>query len=307
MKIYYKTFLVFILSSVFFVFFIGKLRSRPISSVVEKEKFWADKVHSKKKHNVIFQGDSRFYRGIDPKSVAEELNGARVMNFGFSSGGHNNLVFEEVHKRLSKSEQVKVIVLGLTPYSLTPKAQENKHFLQEFERPKDEVFKRRFLNPFLTFFDPVRPSEFMVLTDTIKGYHEKFRPNGWVESFKIPYNAEEALPKYVKNFKENQVSEKIIQGLLQQVSIWVGENIVVFGLRMPTTYKMEELENQLSGYKETELKKAFIKVGGEWIDIPNRYQYSSYDGSHLIDTSAVDFSRFIGRHIKNTILEKNNQ
>lgn len=306
MKVYYRIFFVFILSSVLFVFLIGNIRSKPISSVVDKEKFWADKVHSNKTYDVIFEGDSRFYRGIDPKSVSKELSGAEVLNFGFSSGGHNKLIFEAVDKRLSESDDVKVIVLGLTPYSLTPKAQENQHYLQEIERPSNEVFKRRFLTPFLKFFDPVRPSEFIQLTDTVKGYHEKFRPDGWVESYKIPYNPEAALPGYVKDFKENEVSEKIVQELLQQVSFWVENDIMVFGLRMPTTYKMEELENRLSGYKESELKENFIKAGGQWIDIPNRYEYSSYDGSHLIDTSAMDFSRFVGRQIKNKILEKSN-
>jgi len=305
MKVYCRTFLVFIFSGIVLVCFIGKIRPKPISSVTDKEKFWADKVHSNKKYNVIFEGDSRFYRGIDPKSVSEELNGAKVLNFGFSSGGHNKLVFNEVSKRLSNSGDFKVVVLGLTPYSLTPKAQENNHYLQEFERSEDEVFKRRYLNPFLKFFDPIKPSEFIKLSDTIIGYHEKFKSDGWVESYKIPYNSEAALPGYVKDFKNNLVSEEVIKDMLNQVSIWNQNDILVVGLRMPTTYKMEALENELSGYKEEELKKRFIKMGGHWIDIPNRYSYSSYDGSHLIDTSAIDFSKFIGRYINNTLQELN--
>lgn len=301
MKVYYRTFLIFILSSIFFIFLVGKIRPKPISSTIDKEKFWADKVHSKKTYNVIFEGDSRFYRGVDPKSVSKELSGKDVLNFGFSSGGHNKIIFEAVNKRLSKSDETKVVVLGLTPYSLTPKAQENMHYLQEAQRPRDEVFRRRVLTPFLRFFDPVRPTEFIMLTDTVTGYHEKFRPDGWVESNKIPYNPEAALPGYVNDFKENIVSEKVIKEMLNQVEIWIKSDILVFGLRMPTTLKMEELENRLSGYRESDLKERFVNIGGYWIDLPDRDAYSSYDGSHLIDTSAMDFSKYVGQQIQKRI------
>ena len=36
--------------------------------------------------------------------------------------------------------------------------------------------------------------------------------------------------------------------------------------------------------------KNIIDAGGIWIDIENRFEYASYDGSHLRGDSAEDFS-----------------
>lgn len=305
MKTYSHLILVFLGSVIALIFFVGLIRPEPISSIVDKERFWAEKVHSSKKYNVVFEGDSRFYRGIDPKSVSKEIDGFKVLNFGFSSGGHNDMVFEAVSQKLDMSHKTKIVVLGLTPYSLTPKAQENKHYQQELNRTKDEVFKRRFLTPFLKFFDPIKPTAFFKMTsrDTVSGYHEKFRDDGWVESFKIPYNSEAALSVYARDFDENKVSDNVTENLLNQIHLWTSQNIKVFALRMPTTRKMEELENNISGYNERILKKAVNGKGGFWIDIPNKYGYSSYDGSHLMDTSAINFSRFVGKEIARKLRE----
>lgn len=279
------------------VLVIGFMRPEPISSPIQKDKFWATKVHAKEKYNVIIMGDSRVYRGIDPRSMSESLDGLKVLNFGFSSGGHNPLIFKEVEKRLDHSTKRKAIVMALTPYSLTDKAQENGHFIQEKERDNNDILMRRYVKPALNFFDPIKPTDIIYAKDTIKGYHEKFRRDGWVESKKIPFNNKAALKVYVKDFKGNRINPRVVEQILSQIKKWTSQGISVFAFRMPTTRAMESLENNLSGYVEEDLKAAFEKAGGHWLTYENKYGYQSYDGSHLDGEAAKEFSLVLGTEL----------
>ena len=305
MKIKYShTFFLMLIMAIIFIYAIGTLRPQPLSSVILKEKLWSDKVHSKKHYDVLFAGDSRIYRGVDPKSVSEQLGGLEVINFGFSSGGYNDVMFNEINNRLKMNNETSIIVLGLTPYSLTPKAQENQHFNQEKNRDRKEVLNRRFINPALNFFDPIKPTDLIHINKSPKGYQERFRSHGWVESRKTPFNPKAALPIYVKDFKDNLVSKDVLESLYGQIKLWQEKGIEVFAFRMPTTLEMETLENAISGYREKEIKKGVEEAGGKWIYIKDRYLYISYDGSHLTDTSAKEFSTYLGRQINETF--KNN-
>ena len=290
-----------ILFSAGFIYLTGILRPSPVSSVVQKEKFWADKVHSKKKYAVIVAGDSRVYRGIDPQELSNELGNLAVLNFGFSSGGFNDLIFSEINSKLLTDATNRIIVLGITPYSLTPKAQENIHFLQEKNRTPEEVFTRRFVNPFLSFFDPIKPTDLIQNTDTISGYHEVFNENGWVASYKLPSNPEAALKSYERDFENNRVQRELINDLCRQISVWRKSGILIFAFRVPSTASMERLENKLSGFDEDSIKSNVVSSGGIWLDIANKYGYESYDGSHLSERSAVSFSKYLGKRIFESI------
>lgn len=292
-----QRFYVMALLAVIGVVTVGTIRPQPISSLIEKEKFWSTKVHSKKKYDVIVAGDSRVYRGIDPESISKELDGLDVLNFGFSSGGHNDAIFNEIEKRLQTDAPKKAVVLGLTPYSLTKKAQGNEHFNQEKERAPKEIFLRRFVNPTLGFFDPIKPTDLIYANDTTLGYYERFRPNGWVESKKLPYDSTAALKSYVKNFKDNKLDEKVFARVLSKVNNWTNQGIQVFAVRMPTTKAMEVLENDLADYSEKDLKELFEKAGGHWLGYENRFRYTTFDGSHLDGEASKKFSTYLGKEL----------
>jgi hypothetical protein len=294
-----------LLLSAGFILLFGTLRPLPISSRVQKEKFWADKVHAKKRYEAIIAGDSRVYRGVDPNSLSDEIEGMSVLNFGFSSGGFNDMMFSEINSRLLKQAPQKIIILGITPYSVTPKAQENKHFLQEKNRNPKEVFARRYINPFLSFFDPITPKQLLQSTDTISGYHETFHKNGWVSSYKVPSNPEAALKSYKNNFKENRVKQEVLKNLYQQISKWSGDGVKVYAFRMPSTQAMENLENALSGFNEQKIKEDIVTAGGKWLEIANKFEYESYDGSHLTELSAISFSTYLGKRISENLRSLN--
>ena len=297
-KTYYNRFFLTIAFAVALVVVIGSVRPEPISSVIKKEKFWADKVHGSAVYELVFAGDSRVYRGVNPEAVSRELNGKTVLNFGFSSAGFSEHLFGEIEKRLDKNADKPVIVLGITPYSLTPRAQENQHLLQEKQRPGNEVFERRYIRPWLHYFDPIKPEELINYQPDAPGYYEEFRDDGWVASRKIPSDPEAALTPYVKNFTGNRVSETVMKKLFQQVREWTKEGIAVFALRMPSTLKMEKLEDSISGFSEGIVIDGINRSGGIWIPAGDRYDYRSYDGSHLQRESASDFSSELGAAIK---------
>ena len=271
-----------------------------MSSVIDKEKFWADKVHAKTKYDVIFAGDSRVYRGIASKVVSDQLNGLKVLNFGFSSGGLNSEIFDAIEKRLTKGDKT-IIVLGITPYSLTPKAQQNEHFHQEKERDRKEVFRRRFISPVIHFFDPIKPAEIIYYKDEKKGYYERFHKDGWVASIKIPVDSNAALKSYRKNFKNNKVSMEVLQQLCKRVAEWKREGFAIFAFRMPTTKGMRLLENEISGFNELEVKKNLTASGVKWIEVQNKSSYPSYDGSHLEAAAAVKFSKYLGQELRKNL------
>jgi hypothetical protein len=284
--------------AVILIGFIGVIRPKPLSSVVMKEKFWADKVHANKRYNVIISGDSRVYRGVDPKSVSMELGGLKVLNFGFSSCGFNKYMYREINKRILQRSDTKIIILGITPYSLTTKAQENAHYKQEKDRNPKDIFVRRYVNPFFHFFDPIKPTDLIFNSDTLSGYHESFRNDGWVASYKTPADSMYALNRYRKNFKNNTVQPDIVHQLSVQIKKWVEDGVNVFAMRVPSTQAMEILENEISGYNENNVMKEIEDAGGRWLNFENRFDYNSYDGSHLSKEAAIIFSKDLGRTLK---------
>ncbi|WP_297692921.1 hypothetical protein [uncultured Eudoraea sp.] len=255
-------------------------------------------MHSKKKYDVIVTGDSRVYRGVAPASLSEELGGLEVLNFGFSSAGYNATMYHAINDKMSSGLSQKMVILGITPYSLTKKAQENSHYSQEKLRDQKDVFLRRYINPLLHFFDPIKPTDILYNTDSIPGYHEKFQKDGWVASYKTPSDPSAALEPYVKNFHNNLVKEKVLFELGDQVKKWTDQGVVVFAFRVPSSREMEKLENEISGFDTKQVIQVIENSGGMWLKLDNIYDYNSYDGSHLDEISAISFSKYLGSFIR---------
>lgn len=290
------------------VAFISFFNPQPISSKIDKEKFWSDKVHNAKKYNIVFCGDSRIYRGVATKTVSKELLPLEldVLNYGFSSGGHNKEMFLSAESKLISSIGIKSIVLGITPYSLTRKGQSNAHFKQEKNRSWSDIFSRRFIYPAFRFFEPTSPMRIIdYATSNQTGYYEKFINDGWVQSHKIPEGKESALRSYTKQFINNTVKKEFISNMGKQIRAWKKAGIQVFAFRVPSSVEMEALENSISGYNNEQVRNAIEMSGGEWLSIPNKESFHSYDGSHLHHSSAISLSKELGKQLK-TKLKRNN-
>ena len=268
--------------------------------------FWTRKTFAPSKFNVILMGDSRVYRGLSPNAMEEKLPEMKVLNFGFSNGGLNNGMFKAAEEKLIKLEQQKVIVLGISPNTITGYTQSNQQYLQELTRPKEEIFERLYLNPLLYWFSSTTLEKLkknLKSKKSISYYFSEYSMNGYVESEKFPVNINEAIPLYKKDFNNYKVEEKYLIQLFSQTTEWTEKGIIVIGYRPPVSQPMLELENNLGLYNEQFIQQGIENAGGHWLDL-NPSNFHTYDGSHLDKTSAIQLSEKIANEIRKLAREK---
>jgi hypothetical protein len=277
-------------------------RFRPIVSERQQElakRFWIIKTYNPNKYNCVIYGDSRTYRGISPAAVVSEIPGYSAINFGYSSGSFSEFMLDKVEEKFDTDQRNGIIILGITPFSLTPRAITDSHIKQELARKKEEVWETIYLQPVKLFFEPHYFHWSGEEANPVI-YTQEYNNNGWVASDKEPTDVKEALPRYVINFEDNKVSAEVVEQLMKRVNKWVNQGIRVFGVRPPSSTEMVKLENEISGFDEKEFTSKFEKNGGKWITIDTT-GLKSYDGSHLRKQSAITFSKSLGEKIQESL------
>jgi hypothetical protein len=256
----------------------------------DAERFWVVKTHGKTQFDVILMGDSRMYRGVSPQAMEAGLDGLTVFNFGYSGGGLNPTMYAAAEQRLNPASAQKIIVLGVTPLTLTPKAASNEHYLQELKRSPDYIFLHLYGLPLLRAFQAVT---FETNTETNQArqgnYYQEFYDDGWIASWSVPEDPNRTLPSFKDIFSKTPVSPQLVQALMEQTRRWRESGVRVFAFRVPSSLQMVALENRLSGFDETAFIEQFRAAGGEWFDIPLA-PYHSFDGSHLTKEAALQLS-----------------
>jgi len=308
-----------LLISIPLLILIAALRPKPVTLVVTPftkdpvrqsgatgERFWVLKTHGEKKYDMTLMGDSRVYRGISPKAMETVLTDVRIFNFGYSGGGLNPVMYAAAEAKLAPTSHQPSIVLGITPLSLTPHAAKNEHYLQELNRPSDYIYLRLYGLSIVKLFESIDLSGAIDhlwgdsgLGDW--GYFQEFHEDeGWIASWNVPENQQWTLPSYRDLFSKTQVSEQLVQELMDQTRQWREQGIRVYAFRVPTGDEMVALENRMSGFDETAFIEQFQDAGGTWFSFPQDLYYS-YDGSHLIKQSALDFSVDLAELIKGSL------
>ena len=286
-----------------FAFFgTGKLyllQKIPPGLFPEQKSFWIDKVQADEDFDIVIIGDSRIYRGVSSKPFTSSPP-IRVLNFGFSSGGLTDPLLKSGCSKLNPAG-LRTIILGVSPNSLTPTAGRNYHYKLCKTAPK-RYFK---LSSFWQLFFSRKGSSLAIKQlrgkiDSNQGYFQVPHSDGWVESRMIPPDLESGINSYRELFAKEQVSAKIQERLFDRITQWSDSGINVFGFRPPTTKEMERLENECSGFLEADFVKKFNESGGTWIDISERFEYESYDGSHLTGDSAIKLSSFLAERVSQT-------
>jgi hypothetical protein len=266
---------------------------RPENRSIMRQWFWLNKTYRLSDAELIIAGDSRAYRGIDPKSFGDDLNS---INLAYSAAGFSKEYLDFVCAHFHENGKEKVLILGLTPFSFTPTALKNEHLESFLIMSAFQRNKGLYINPTLQLFEP-RTVEDLYPINTSENYTEVYHKNGWMESNDLPGDSLSALKSYQSIFDENRVQESAVSYLMIRVDSLRKAGVTIIGLRPPTTPQMRALEDSISGYNEQALKHQFEAAGGLWIDVKDEY-FATYDGSHLRPADARRLSKTIRDKIK---------
>ena len=268
--------------------------------VIENNSFWKWKTFDDNTYDIILSGDSRIYRGVSPSAMNEVLKEKSIINFAYGSAGYSEVMFREINRRIDDNAKGRMIVLGVTPLTLTPEGGYNYHLNFELKTKREELLELKYFKPVLSFFVPYTLAQLERKTkgkEFYTSFHQEYIHGGWVATHEDKPWPESALKPYSTRFTNNQVSDKLLKGLLNQVNEWTKKGITVIALRPPTTKEMVALEDSLSGYNEQLIRKELELNGANWLDF-NKNHYFSYDGSHLQKESAIRFSKDLAKKLR---------
>jgi hypothetical protein len=278
-------------------------------SGLDPDLFWRAKVEMAPAYDLILAGDSRTYMNLDPETMASVLRGYRIFNFGFPQVGYSAKYLNRVEAGLDPASQKKSVVLGITPLSLTRWAVAVNGFKARTKHQDGAV--ARWARPVLDRFMPVwyffRPIELKDLIYALIGKPQpclnlqRYYANGWAACNGVPPNEASGLQTYQPLFDGNTVSPQVIAVVLDTTRRWSDAGIQVFGYRPPTTEAMTALEQEKSRFDEADFAARFQAAGGHWLPVTPFGRYSSFDGSHLADTSARALSTDLATAIRDTL------
>ena len=185
---------------------------------------WVKKTHSTEQFNVLAVGDSRIYKGVNPIYLVDEKSEINAANLGYSSAGYSKEYLSFVSRRV-KDKGSRVILFGITPYSFTPEALKNEHYHSFYDKNKKEVYKMLYLSGYLKTFPRYSPGEiwdYFSEAPVTHLYFHDFKENGWVKSFKFPFDSTSGLKSYRKNFVDNICDTKAVQNYYDSVKEVLG-------------------------------------------------------------------------------------
>lgn len=299
-------FILTIFVTVILLTFIGS--RRPLESKYQggsKSQFWREKRSWQKCADIVIAGDSRSYRGIIPSEMQAETNAdLAILNFGFSA-----VAFTEEYliatKKTLKNNGSRIILLGITPNSLTPNAADENGFTQTTLDLASESISTPLFTPIIKYLAPMHPRSFLnAITGsqenwrTRNGYYQDFQDDGSIPSTRVPEVPDNAAPIYEKRFRDNQVSKKLIDKLISFVGECARSGITVYALRVPTSPEVYDIEERNSGFNQIAFIDRFESAGGHWLQIPIT-AYHTYDGNHLHSNSAASIGLPNGKHYTN--------
>ena len=293
------------------VFFVG-LKTIPRSSNNEllSDMFWIKKTNAPQVYDMVFIGDSRVYRGLDPTTISKLNGNLKGLNFGYSSGGFSDLLIDGGINKLSPQGK-KIIVFGISMFSITPVACKNDHYIEQLNRRREEIVEAYYFSELKYFFRPVDP-QFILKNKYVNEknfeldsnyYHQEPHDNGWQGSWKLRHDYKKALEEYNEHFKNNIPTMSIINNLSKRVGELTKKGYTIIGLRVPIEKSLYELEQSYGGNLFETMKKKFIAAGGNWIELPLTTD-GTFDGSHLDKWAAYKLSKDVGEKIHELLNQK---
>jgi len=264
--------------------------------------FWYEKVHFRQSADCVLGGDSRIMCGASPAVIADALPGFRVKNFAFSGCGYSPDYLNQLRDVLHPSSSQPIIVLGVSPGSLTRMAVERKSgFSAEMARRSQPRPRPSWLADAIQ--NRLRPIPLRQIAGFLRdpwtktGYFQEHHADGWIASQRVPRSPTLTVPWYRQHFRENQVCPAVLADLLTATREWSSGGIRVYAVRMPISAELKAVEDELAGFDEAAFVARFEAAGGRWLPL-NQDGYVTGDGSHLERESAVRFSQWLAEVIR---------
>jgi hypothetical protein len=281
------------------------LRDDMDTEEIRKNRYWVVKTRDTCSYDIVFGGDSRVFRGISPEHFAAELQDRSVINYAYWANGYGADYLEGLEEKVDMDSDFRMIVLGISPHSLTRNTARSPHYHAELNRSKESVIQTIYLSQLQQYFAPYGVIDlFEKLTGKSKPNNTRiiYHPDGWVETYWIVPDTSNAAKSYRTLFEGDPVSDEVIDGLLAKVRYWTSKNIYVVGFRPPAYYSIRQFEEQMGAFSECSFVEGFTAAGGIWIPVdPDVYE--SYDGSHLEHQSAMRLSADLARLIREQVPE----
>ncbi|MEN6428670.1 MAG: hypothetical protein ABFE13_25260 [Phycisphaerales bacterium] len=277
---------------------MGSLRPDRPRGLYEK-RYWATKISWRHCADIVLTGDSRVLGGVSPAEMRKTLGDRRIVNYAFASNLYTPEYLDAVEQVLDPESSDRVILLGITPHSLTEDPDVTGQFTSLKGLSRRQIYVDIHLAPLLSFFD------YMSFGDALKGLfpslagtrtQRELWADGWLAYDRQPPGEKKELKKYARMYQKSRVSSKMVDDLNAFVARWTGMGIRVYAFLMPSCREMADLEEQYSGFDQRRFVEDFARAGGTWIDADPR-RHDSFDGSHLGRQAALEFSRELAGQI----------
>ncbi len=272
----------------------------PVQGLDSEKLFWSRKRQWPADYTLVLAGDSRVYRGVSPAAMARVLPGTRIANYGFSSVALVPAYLDTAAAKLDPAAPGRMLVIGVTPFALTPRATRENGFTLTEPVPAAELALRWRLRTWLAACSSVLPGTARpIFRDTADATGRGFflgHEDGWIASDWEPRNPTASLEGYRINLADNPVSPRQVEDLLEWIRTTVRSGVNVYGFRPPTTLAMVALEDDVGKFDARGFAAAFAAAGGTWLNFAAD-GYETYDGSHLTAVEAARFSADLAARI----------
>lgn len=283
---------------------LGIISNNTPTEELTKQMF-VHKVHDSKTYDLLVAGDSRVYRGVSTKPFKEVLN-VEAYNLGFSGGNFETQMFDIIDQKLNKESKQPIIVLGVTPHSLTKHYKPNGHIRELTKMKREEVFTYMYFLRYGSVFSPYSITEIINKISNDKYWKTGFYqvPNieeGWIASDFQNRAPNSALEPYYNTCSKRDIDSSVMHRFFNQIEGWCEKGYKVYGFIPPSSPNIESLERSYLEFSDRMIVKKFIESGGKWITLDSVYR--SYDGSHLVMEDAIMLSNELAWKIESDIVD----
>jgi hypothetical protein len=266
------------------------------NTTTTKTRFFVNKTHQKPEYDLVIVGDSRALRDVSPAAMKTRLGATRIFNFAFHAGGMNDEIFSAAEELFAPDAERKAIILAPTALSFMAFKQANSQFHEYLGKPRDVVWEYTRVLGLVRWFQPISPG--LIFRNAIgdkparvleQDYHE----DGWIATNQTPHDdvADLDLPR--QRVTGHRVAEEQIAAVMERTRQWRRQGIEVYAFFPPAYAPRVAMEDSVLGFDRERFIAEFRQSGGIWLDVGTQ-GFESYDGSHLVRSSALALSENLG-------------